>query len=181
MNGREEIFKTAPKVLTSERRSEAICYAFAIQAEKLEKAIRMINFYKLIERSDEAELDRCAKAMGLDFYFEDYDIETKRKLIKKGIWIKKKRGTEKAVEYVLKCVFGEETRAFYHNDIEAIGAGEFQIIFGENSGYDKGQRDAIMKRAIFRVKRAGIKMLGTAYFDGAYNFNGVLKFDAIAR
>ncbi len=100
-----QITDILPPNLTQTADVQAISYALMIAMKKLQDYALRSKIYSDIDYLSNDVLDILAAELRSQFYSEDLDIETKRKVIKETIYWYSIAGTPLAVENVIKALF----------------------------------------------------------------------------
>lgn len=102
-----ELTSVLPPYIKNNVDMQAISYAYKMAMQKMLRFSRLTSLYGNIDKLDEELLDLMALELGTQYYDENMDIHTKRKLIKNTLAWYKKAGTPSAVAELIEVVFGE--------------------------------------------------------------------------
>lgn len=102
-----ELTSVLPPYIKNDVDMQAISYAYKMAMQKMLQFSIMTSLYGNIDKPDEELLDLMALELGTQYYDENMDIHTKRKLIKNTLAWYKKAGTPSAVAELIEVVFGE--------------------------------------------------------------------------
>ena len=85
----------------------AITNALDIEMMEITEAIKEAIILPLINEMSEDIIDNLAWQFHVDFYDINFDLETKRKLVKNSLDWHRRKGTPSAVREVVSAIFGE--------------------------------------------------------------------------
>lgn len=102
-----ELISVLPPYLKNSADVQAVSYAFRMAMSKVIRFSVTTSLYANVDNLDEDLLDLMALELRTQYYDEDMDIQTKRKLIKNTLAWYKKAGTPAAVAELVAVAFGE--------------------------------------------------------------------------
>lgn len=149
-----------PDTIAGTNEAKALGYAFKNQIKRIEKELKKIMVNTYIENLSAEVLDVKAIEMDLPYYDSELDIEIKRLLIKKAMLVHRQAGTKKAVEDIIRYVFGSgEVVEWFEDNSEA---GTFKV---NTTMQLTGDNVAAIRRILNKVKNASSKLeaVGTGY------------------
>jgi len=133
-----ELKDIMPVEFTRQPQVLGISYAIKMAYELFVTYQVQIYVYAFIDGAPEFVLDLLAAELRVRYYSSDFDIETKRDIIKNAMTIALKDGTKFAVERLLQIIYGggQEIEWYDYNgipnhfrlEIEAIKTFDFEII-----------------------------------------------------
>lgn len=106
---KSNLLKTAPKALSENESIGLLLPGTAGLLEQRAKEIPIVQLYMRIDKLPEKVLDMIAYDFKIDWYNNDFDIETKRKLIKGNFAVHRTMGTVGAVKNALHSVYEDST------------------------------------------------------------------------
>lgn len=101
------ILQFLPLFLQSDITSQAIAFALNKQIKKIAQAIDSTSLYINFDKLSEQQLDELAEQFSAVEYSSEFNIDTKRKLIKTCIQTHRERGTVSAVEKIVSIIFND--------------------------------------------------------------------------
>ena len=118
---------------------------------------KFLFFLERIDRMSELELDILAKELSVDFYDSSFSIEQKRELCKQSFPIHSIKGTNKAVQNLMK-IFYEDSRIVEFPEFNGK-AGTFKL---EITGNSKNNIDTLL-RQVETVKKKSQHLKGLIF------------------
>lgn len=102
---KEMLMSTAPTVLLNDPEMRPLVELAAEEMAKFYAACSLPNIYSRIDELPEDLLDILAEDFKVDWYDYNYDIETKRAVLRDSFFVHRHLGTVAAVETALKDVW----------------------------------------------------------------------------
>lgn len=116
-----DICETLPEVLKNNKDIYAFAKAFEIQLKKTINCAKNIIIYSNIDHLPESILDQLAYDLKCDWYDKNYNLDTKRDLIKNCIKVHTYKGTVYAVETAVNSIYPCELTEWFEYDGEPFG------------------------------------------------------------
>lgn len=104
-----DILRLIPQFMRNDETARAFAYALNNKLKEVTEKAQHAQIYARIDSLSEEVLDELAWQFNIVEYRHEYDISTKRELIKGCMEIHHKRGTVAAVEDVVRKIFGDAT------------------------------------------------------------------------
>lgn len=102
-----DFLRLLPQFMRDDRNAKAFAYAVQSKLIEVSIAIEHAQLYSRIDSLTDEILDELAWQFNVVEYRNDYDISTKRELVKGCMELHYKRGTVAAVEDVVQKIFGD--------------------------------------------------------------------------
>lgn len=160
-----------PEYLSSQECVQALSFALNRAVEKFVGYCNNISVYAVVDSLPGAVLDMLALELGTQYYDASLPIQSRKALIKNTMAWYSAAGTPRAVEELVKSVFGEgEVREWYEYGDEPYF---FKIITNAQINPDMNERFSEMIRIVKNARShlAGIditrNILQTLYSCGA--------------
>lgn len=96
-----------PKVLADTPHAKGLAAAMALIQQYILEQVAATQFYTGVDQLPEQSLDAMAKSLNVQWYDFAFDVETKRRVIKTAISVRKHAGTPYAVRQQLAGIFGD--------------------------------------------------------------------------
>ncbi|MDR2360504.1 MAG: phage tail protein I [Oscillospiraceae bacterium] len=103
----ENLTLTFPEVMQSDVKAESLAKAVADALSKEITELDKIRIYPQLDELPEELLDILANDLKVDWYDYDYDVETKRQILRQSGQVHRRLGTPWAIEVVLLAYFKE--------------------------------------------------------------------------
>lgn len=160
-----QITDILPVVHRKKAEVQALSAALQKSNRRLLDNIRKTMIYASIDELPERILDVLATELRAQYYEPDMELETKREMIRKALYLHSKAGTPEAVEQMIKSVFGQGKLVEW---FEFGGEpGTFKIETNAQSTPDAFKK---IEKIIKRVKNARSQLLSVT-FDSAIQAN----------
>ncbi len=101
-----EFLELMPSLFKEKADVAAISYAYKMAVASLLMSQKRTYLLSDIDNMSEEVLDLTALELNAPYYSEDLDIDTKRSLVKNAVIWESKAGTKKAVQDLIKTLFG---------------------------------------------------------------------------
>lgn len=104
-----DLSRFLPHFMSDDANTQAFVYAVQSQINYVSANIELAKIYSRVDKMTDELLDELAWQFSIPEYSTDYDIPTKRNLVKNAMVIHHKRGTVGAVEQTVQNIFGNGT------------------------------------------------------------------------